>query len=85
MYQLPSVEELYPYGCFVKHRGSPLPVSLACVKWLEAQGILVNRDFYMDVIGDEDRVEFRFRKKAALKKFKAAKKEIRNNALQAHT
>lgn len=75
--ELPSIEELYPHLVQVKHKGDPMGVTLKIMKHLEP-GILINKDFYIDMQGDPERVLVYFRKSKNAKTFKAIKKRVRD-------
>lgn len=75
---LPSIEELYPHLVRLKHKGEPPVVALKVMKFLESSGILIHKDFYLDMQDDPDRVLVYFRKGKHAKIFKKAKKQVRD-------
>lgn len=77
--ELPSIEELFPHQIKVKHKGEPSVVALRIMKHLESQGILIHKDFYLDMQDDPERVLVSFRKKKPAKAFKAVKKSVRDS------
>ena len=76
---LPDIEDIYPHYVGLKHRGEPHPLALAVVKFLESHDIMVNRDFHLDMTGDDERVVVRFRKKKPAKFYQTHKKNIRKS------
>lgn len=82
MADLRDIPEIYPNEVTLKHKGEIYKVSLALVKWLEAQEIMNIVDFHLEMNYEDDRVAVLFKKKKHAKIFKAAKKEIRDAALQ---
>jgi hypothetical protein len=77
--KLPDIEDLFPNVVRVKHKGEPAAVSLKIMKHLEGQGVLIHKDFYLDMQDDPERVIVSFRKKKPAKAFKAAKKKVRDS------
>ncbi len=82
MADLRDIPEIYPHEVPLKHKGETYKVSLAVVKWLEAQGIMNIVDFHLEMNYEEERIAVLFKKKKLAKVFKAAKKEVRDAALQ---
>jgi hypothetical protein len=81
MADLRDIPEIYPHEVTLKHKGEVYKVSLAVVKWLEAQEIMNIVDFHLDMNFEEDRIAVLFKQKKHAKTFKASKKEIRDRAL----
>lgn len=75
---LPSIEELYPHLIRVKHKGDAPGVALKIMKHLEPQGILIHKDFYLDMQDDPERILVYFRKSKPAKAFKRVKKQVRD-------
>ena len=82
MADLPDIEDLYPYTVKLKHKGEVFKVSLAAVKWLEAQDIMNIVDFHLEMRYEDEKLAILFKNKAHAKTFKTAKKEIRELALR---
>lgn len=80
MTPLPDIEDLFPHLVRVKHNGDAPGVALKIMKWIEARGVLVHKDFYLDMQEDPERVLVYFRKKKSAKLFKENKKAIRDEA-----
>ena len=83
MSKLPSIEELYPNVTSVKHNGDAPGLTLKIVKWIEAKGFFITKDFYVDMQEDPERVFVYFRKKKPAKLFKQNKKLIRDGESEA--
>lgn len=84
MADLRTIEEIYPHEVTLKlkdvdHRYA---VSLAVVKWLEANQIMNIVDFHLEMNHGIDRIAVLFKKKKNAKTFKEVKKEIRSGATQ---
>lgn len=75
--KLPDIEDLYPHLVRVKHKGEPHKVALKIMKHLEP-GILITKDFYLDMQDDPERVLVYFRRAKHAKAFKAVKKQVRD-------
>lgn len=80
MADLRDIPEIYPHEVPLKHKGETYKVSLAVVKWLEAQGIMNIVDFHLDMNFEDERIAVLFKKKKHAKTFKAVKKKIRDEA-----
>lgn len=82
MADLRDIPEIYPHEVTLKHKDEIFKVSLAVVKWLEAQGIMNIVDFHLEMNFEPERIAVLFKQKKHAKIFKAAKKEVRHAALQ---
>lgn len=81
MADLRDIPEIYPHEVTLKHKGEIYKVSLAVVKWLEAQGIMNIVDFHLEMKYEEDKIAVLFKQKKNAKTFKDAKKDIRDEAI----
>ena len=77
---LPSIEEIYPHVVGVKHRGKAMDVALRIMRHLEGGGVMINKDFHLNVLDDPERILVSFRKAKPARKFKAQKKRVRDEA-----
>jgi hypothetical protein len=83
MADLRDIFEIYPHEVTLKYKDRKFEVSLATVKWLEAQGIMNITDFHLEMNYDEfaGRLAVLFKKKKHAKAFKEVKKKIREDAI----
>lgn len=77
--ELPSIEELFPHQVKLKHKGEAAATALKVMKHLEAKGVMIHTDFYLDMQEDPERILISFRKKKPAKAFKAVKKQVRDS------
>ena len=82
MADLRDIPEIYPHTVELKLKDvdDRYPVSLAVVKWLEANGIMNIVDFHLEMNYGIDRIAVLFKKKKHAKTFKEVKKQVRNEA-----
>lgn len=80
MNELPDDDELYPHVIALKHKDDPWGTGLKAVKWLESRDIMINRDFILTTMYEDERIALSFRKKKTAKLFKKNKKAIRDEA-----